>query len=808
LLEKISKIMKIKNVADLYPLSPMQQGMLFHTLYEPDSGAYVMHVIGTLPAHLDVPAFKRAWERLLTRHSVLRTSFVWQGLNEPLQVVREKVELRWEELDWRNLSPSAQEEQMKDFLATDRRNGFDLSKAPLMRLTLVRIDDSTSRFIWSYHHIVIDGWSLPLLFKELLAYYEAFSRGAEIELPQGRPFREYIAWLGRQDMSHAEIFWRELLTGFDKATTLRPAVNGERNGGEERTQLARAATAALQATARNHQVTLNTLVHGALALVLSQQSGSRDVVFGVTVSGRPVSLDGVESMVGIFINLLPNRVRIVPEESLGSWLRKLQQQQFAMRQFEYYPLVQAQRWTNVPRGQSLFDTILTFENFPVEDTLQEQTKGLEIGNVHDVTANNYPLTVIATPNPDLVLRFIYGANTLDLATVKQVQQQVVTMLDEFVKSPEAHVKLFMEKLSEGDKQQQVLAQQEREKSNLKRFKQIKPKAVSLSQDEMIKTSLLDANDPLVLVVSPGVPDLDISQWARDNREFINQKLSRHGAILFRDCQVDTVGKFEHFAQAVCSELFGEYGDLPREGVGGNIYGSTPYPADQTILFHNESSHTHRWPMKIWFHCVTAAQHGGETPIVDCRKVYQLLDPELRQLFADKKLRYVRNYTDGLDVSWQEFFRTSDKSQVEAFCSNAGIEFEWKDNGLRTYKVCQAVATHPQTGELVFFNQLQLHHISCLEASVRESVTALFDEADLPRNVYYGDGTPISDGVVAEVLRVYRKAACSFPWREGDVLLLDNMLTAHGRNPYQGARKIVVALGEIVNNHLEAKTATR
>ena len=790
--------MKIRNVADLYPLSPMQQGMLFHTLYEPDSGAYLMHVIGTLPAHLHVPAFRKAWERLLARHPVLRTSFVWEGLNEPLQVVREQVELPWEELDWRNLSAAEQEVRMNDFLKNDRRAGFDLSKAPLMRLTLVRIDDSTSRFIWSYHHIVLDGWSLPPLFKELLTFYEAFSQDAEIDVPRSRPFRDYIAWLGQQDLPKAEAFWKDLLTGFNAPTTIR-AANADRNGGgEERTEFSREITAALQATARTHQVTFNTLVHGALALVLSQQSGNSDVVFGVTVSGRPVSLDGVESMVGIFINLLPNRVRIVPDESLSSWLRRIQQQQFAMRQFEYYPLVQAQRWTEVPRGRAMFDTILTFENFPVEKTLHDHTKGLEIGDVHDVTANNYPLTVIATPNPDLVLRFIYTANGLDVATVRRVQQQVVATLDEFVKSPDAQVKQFIDKLSEGDKQQQVLAQSEREKLNLRRFKQIKPKAVSLSQDRMIKTSSLNPDESLVLVVSPGVSELDIAAWARDNREFINKKLSHHGAILFRDCRIDSVEKFEQLAQAVCSELFGEYGDLPREGVTSNIYGSTPYPPDQTILFHNESSHTHRWPMKIWFHCVTAAQQGGETPIVDCRRVYQLLDPELRQLFANKKLRYVRNYTDGLDVSWQEFFRTGDKTKVEEFCRNAGIELEWKPNGLRTYKVCQATARHPQTGEMVFFNQLQLHHISCLEASVRESVMSLFDEEDFPRNVYFGDGAPIPDDVVAEVLKVYRQVECSFPWREGDVLLLDNMLTAHSRNPYQGARKIVVALGEIFN----------
>jgi alpha-ketoglutarate-dependent taurine dioxygenase len=238
--------------------------------------------------------------------------------------------------------------------------------------------------------------------------------------------------------------------------------------------------------------------------------------------------------------------------------------------------------------------------------------------------------------------------------------------------------------------------------------------------------------------------------------------------------------------------------LPREGIGGKVYGSTPYPADQTIFFHNESSHLHRWPMKIWFFCIQPAQSGGETPIVDCRKVYQLLDPKLREKFAQKQLMYVRNYTDGLDVSWQEFFKTAHKTEVEQYCRQAGIEFEWKDgNKLRTRKPRPAIAKHPKTGEMVFFNQLPLHHISCLDPAVRNSLLSVFGEGNLPRNVYYGDGTPIEDSVMAEIQAVYQQATVSFPWQAGDILMLDNMLAAHSRNPFVGPRKIVVAMGEMI-----------
>jgi alpha-ketoglutarate-dependent taurine dioxygenase len=275
-------------------------------------------------------------------------------------------------------------------------------------------------------------------------------------------------------------------------------------------------------------------------------------------------------------------------------------------------------------------------------------------------------------------------------------------------------------------------------------------------------------------------------------------LQKHGAILFRGFQVTTVAEFEQFAGAICPELFGEYGDLPREEGGQKTYRSTPYPPDQAILFHNEGSHTHRWPLKQWFFCLQAAREGGATPIVDCRKVYQRLRPELRKRFQQKRLIYVRNFTTGFDVSWQEFFQTAEKSVVEEACRKSGIEFAWKENDrLRIRQICLAVAKHPQTGEWTFFNQIQLHHVSCLEPAVRDSLLAMLGEEWLPRNVYYGDGSPIEDAVVAEIQDVYHRAAVRFPWRERDILMLDNMSVAHGRDPFVGPRKIVVAMGEMI-----------
>jgi alpha-ketoglutarate-dependent taurine dioxygenase len=315
----------------------------------------------------------------------------------------------------------------------------------------------------------------------------------------------------------------------------------------------------------------------------------------------------------------------------------------------------------------------------------------------------------------------------------------------------------------------------------------------------VRTRELLPSQPLPLVIEPESVALDLGLWAAANQNFINESLLKHGAILFRGFDVNSVNEFEDFASAICPELFGEYGDLPREEQGGKIYGSTPYPADETILFHNESSHMHRWPMLIWFYCVKSAVAGGESPISDCRRIYQLMDSVVRERFEQRGLMYVRSFTDGLDVSWQNFFHTTDKSEVEDYCRRAGIDFEWKgSNGLRTRQFCPAVVRHPQTGELVFFNQLQLHHISCLAPVVREALLSMMKEEDLPRNVYYGDGSPIEDSVMEYLGQLYRQTAVSFRWQEHDILMLNNMLVAHSRNPFVGKRKIVVALGNMVS----------
>jgi alpha-ketoglutarate-dependent taurine dioxygenase len=338
------------------------------------------------------------------------------------------------------------------------------------------------------------------------------------------------------------------------------------------------------------------------------------------------------------------------------------------------------------------------------------------------------------------------------------------------------------------------------RASLGGFRKSNPRAVSISTQELVKTGFLEAGSSIPLVVEPAIGDLDIAEWSAGERDFLERLLLKHGAILFRGFRLGSVEDFERLALAICPQLFGEYGDLPSAGEGKRVYKSTPYPADRTILFHNESSHQHRWPTKQWFFCVKAAAERGETPIVDCRQVYARLEPAMRDRFERLGLLYVRNFVDGLDVSWPQFFKTEERSGVEEYCRGAAIEFEWlAGGGLRTRQRCPAVIRHPRTGEKSFFNQLQLHHVSFLEPAERSSLLSLFGAEGMPRNVYFGDGSTIADDDARAIGALYWDVAAQFPWQEGDVLMLDNMLTAHARNPYRGERRIVVAMGEMVES---------
>jgi alpha-ketoglutarate-dependent taurine dioxygenase len=324
---------------------------------------------------------------------------------------------------------------------------------------------------------------------------------------------------------------------------------------------------------------------------------------------------------------------------------------------------------------------------------------------------------------------------------------------------------------------------------------------------LIQTGFLPGNeDRLPLVITPAVDNVDLSAWCASHPDEINGYLDKYGAILFRGFGLAGSSDFEAVASSIASDLFAEYGDLPPEAASERIYGSTPYPPDKMILFHNESSHLSSWPLRQFFFCVTPAPDRGETPILDCRQVLEALDPEIRDQFAEKGLMYVRNFSEGIDVPWQDFFHTDDKAEVEKTCADAGMSAEWTDQGLRVRQLALAVRTHPRTGERLFFNQVQLHHVSCLDDETRTALRQLFADEDMPRNVYFGDGTPIPDEVVAKIGELFEALCVEFQWQTGDLIAVDNMIVSHARRPFSGERKLLVAMGQMVSADEAATTA--
>lgn len=302
---------------------------------------------------------------------------------------------------------------------------------------------------------------------------------------------------------------------------------------------------------------------------------------------------------------------------------------------------------------------------------------------------------------------------------------------------------------------------------------------------------------LPLLVEATEPNTSLLAVFEELSALVDEHLLRDGGILFRGFTLEGAEQFREFAASFGHPLLNyEFGSTPRSSVTQGVYTSTEYPAHQSIPLHNEQAYSRDWPMRIWFYSMIAAQSGGETPIADSREVYKRMPAYIRERFVSKGLMYVRNFGNGLDVAWEQVFNTEDRAVAEAYCKAHGITCEWKDDGeLRTRQTCQAVARHPRTGEMVWFNQAHLFHISNLQPEVRESLLDIVDEEDLPRNVYYGDGTAIEDEVLNQIRAVLDDCMISFPWQSGDVLMLDNMLAAHARAPFEGKRKVIVAMAE-------------
>ncbi|MGK8893959.1 non-ribosomal peptide synthase/polyketide synthase [Burkholderia gladioli] len=428
-------------IEDIYPLTPMQQGMLFHTLMAPGTGVYVEQLTCRIGRGLDVARFEQALQALVDRHAILRSVFAWDKLNEPLQIARRELRVPLAQLDWRERPAGEREAAYDAFLAEDYQRGFALDQPPLLRFTLIRFGDEDARFVWTSHHILYDGWSFAQLMSEFLAIYVALSRGEASALPPVRPYRDYIAWLKQRDLAKAEAFWRDSLAGFAHPTPLGVDRRREDRAGVEQIiwRYEEAGTARLRDWTRRAGITMNTLVQGVWAILLGRYSRQDDVVFGATVSGRPAEIEGIDSMVGLFINSLPVRARIDRQAMLGDWLRALQAHNAQMRHYEYTPLTQIREWSEVPAGLPLFASMLVFENYPIDASLRQADQILPIGEVRLREQDNYPLTFGASLSSHLEFLVSYDTRHFELATIERLCGHLECLFEAIGADPERRV---------------------------------------------------------------------------------------------------------------------------------------------------------------------------------------------------------------------------------------------------------------------------------------------------------------------------------------------------------------------------------
>lgn len=431
----------------IYKLSPLQEGLLFHGLYDPNSTAYTVQFSIDFLQKMNAKALQSSWEYVMKNHSVLRTAFFHEEFKIPVQRVFEKVTLPFTELDYSSLDETLQENTIAEFIKSDHEKGFSFNEVPLLRVTLIKRNETSYKMVFTFHHILLDGWSVSILFTELLEAYNAFEKG---QIPPEKTedvYEDYVKYIASKDEKTEELFWKNYIEGLESATLL-PYVKKGQTGKEEKAIPSESSLVIgqhladeIRVFARKYHVTVNSILQGVWAFLLSKYTGNKDVVYGVTVSGRPTDLKDSEDRVGLYINTLPLRAKLAKETKVTDWLLEIQKEHTACREYQYTNLATIQNFCEVK--EELFDSILVFENYPVSEALSEIDTALSIGNMDDKEQTNYPLAIVASLGDNLDIKFNYNAAVLSAETIKTIQGHFRTVLEQVIVPEQQIGKLTM-----------------------------------------------------------------------------------------------------------------------------------------------------------------------------------------------------------------------------------------------------------------------------------------------------------------------------------------------------------------------------
>ncbi|WP_439686107.1 amino acid adenylation domain-containing protein [Cupriavidus oxalaticus] len=817
------------------PVSLAQQRLWLVERLQGNAGAaYNMAGALRLRGPLELTALRQALAAVAARHEILRTAYPDDD-GEPYARIDAAADIGLPVIDLRALAPEARAAALREAMQEHASRPFDLGHAPLWRTTLLRCAQQEHVLLVAMHHLVSDGWSVGLLVNEIThGYRHALAPEQVAPLPPlALQYADYAAWqrdcLRGPALERLAAYWRGALAGAPAALALpadraRPPV-ARMEGDAVALRIDGERMAQVHALARAEQVTPFIVLLASFQCWLHRATGMDDLVLGTDVAGRHDA--ALEPLIGFFVNVLPLRSRRIAGASFREVLAACRRDVLAAFEHDGLPFDRIVEAAGAPRDRSrnpLVQALFVLQNTPAG---QFGMPGVEATMLPPVArTSKFDMALFLEPEGEqeaAPLRgdWVFASALFESATVARFAAEWLATLAALLRAPDQPADRATAPVTGAARPPQPKPEESRTMETSQRMAaklgQLKslarprpaaaaptaPAAAAVAQAaaadpaSQVRLRPLRAGEAFPIVIEPAVPGLDPVAWAARSRELVAATLHRHAGIVFRGFDLPGPQAFEAFAEAMHPGLYGSYGDLPKKEGGRNTYRSTPYPERQMILYHNESAHLERWPRKQWFFCELPSAVGGATPIVDCRELLRRLPPALAEAFARRQLMYVRTFTPRLDVDWRDFYKTGDRAEVEARCRAAGIDCRWLDGDvLQTRTVCPAIVSHPVTGERSFFNQVQLHHVSCLEADVREDLLEMVGLERMPRHVMFGDGTPIPDEAMALIGELYEACAVRFDWQRGDVVMLDNMLAAHARDPYEGPRKIVVAMGDM------------
>lgn len=791
---------------DHYGMSFGQQRFFLSWELEKTSAANNLPLAFVLDGKLNIAALETAFNILIERHEVLRTLF-FSATGSLRQKIQHPGIIPFRIIYTDLRTHATREITAREMAVAEADMPFDLERGPLMRVQVISMENDKYLLLLTMHHVISDEWSLEVLFKEIILLYNAgLSGSSEDVLPPLRlQHKDYSAWqqgqLSGGSLTAAAQYFKHSFSSPAPALHLAavyPAPEAPVTGaGRIIFDLDPARSGGIKTLCSHQEITIYMALLGILNVWLLGYTGQRDIVIGTPAAAR--NHKDLEGQIGAYMNILALRTTFPDDITFTTLLKRIRQQVIDTLQHQHYPFEWLQRSLSAGKSTPLYELGFTWQN------TADVTGGDAAHTLQDINIGSYEQLGMSLKSGFWIhgwergdsIRFSFSYNKLLYRpdTVDKMVADFQQIITAVCAAPDKHLDQLAASLKKVNKSN-MDARKINEK-NLERFNNILKKPVATDNGALVITSQTEGDQPYPLVLRPATDNIDVMSWAAENKETLLKKLSSAGALLLRGFGLSSLESFRALFNVIVDTPL-DYVDQssPRSLVADKLYTSTNHPADQLINMHNELSYSHKWPQHIAFFCLQPATQGGETPIADSRQVLANLSAATREEFLRRGIRYTRNLVEGIGLSWQSVYQTDDPLKVAQYCNEHDIMFEWKgDKHLKVSWTRPAIVPHPVTGEWVWFNHGHFFNTSNLDAMILESIGG---EDDMPFNTYYGDGAAISRQTLDEIKQAYEKAKMNFTWQKGDVLLLDNMLMSHGRNPYKGERTVLVGMGTPVS----------